>query len=140
MGWRMRRSTLTVIVLCIRSLTTSPRRIFRRFSAMSKFLSHLMRAPLLLLLALDRFHAGNIPPDGRNASHVFNLFCRQLEPQVEEFLHQLLAFFLQLVAAEFSQLARFHTACPQSSIRVVKNRVAIGSFWDARCMASRATS
>jgi hypothetical protein len=101
---------------------------------------HPCYAPLPLLLAPDRFHSCNIPPHSRNTPNVFYLLGRQLEPQVEEFLHQLLAFFLQLVATESSQLTRFHTTCPQISIRVVKNRVAIGNFCDAKCIASRAIS
>src|SRR5215510_13925094 len=97
----------TTRVLVILSLTTTPSRVFL------SGIGFPLRRPSDVELAFPqyRLHPGQITTRLTDSCRILRHSHRELEPQIEELLGQLLRFLLELVAVHLAPLGRFHCPC-----------------------------
>src|SRR5262245_29737243 len=123
----------TTRVLVILSLTTTASRVFASATDLSS------RAPELAL-SQHRLHPRQVPLGLPDARGVLGHAHRQLEPQVEQLLVELLGLLLKLVPRHLAPLLRFHgmvSGLYSARVRVT-NLVLIPIFCAARRKPSRA--
>src|SRR5579862_171969 len=151
--WRARRSTDTTIVLSIRSLTTRPTFVLRCACTgvvapvIGRRLRRLLRGrgeAAEAALALDREDAGDHPAGLGDRAGVIELSRRQREAGRPEVLLGLLQGIRQLGVGHLSDLGDLqdgHQRSPPSTAPSrATRRVATGSLWLARRIASAASS